>query len=142
MSLEQINIEFDCGGFKRLLGSFRQLLYRFPKAGDALLSRKELFSKSFHLDSRPTGRAGDLPLNFELTDFGRGFLAALRARDGKNLIVKGAWHGPPPGKYKAGKDSTAKGNRSKGKFVHQRRTANGGGRIQQGHIGKRVMRSP
>ena len=105
-------------------------LVKFPNALGGLLRVNAL-----------SAGAGKIRLALEPTKACLNILATLRTLERNLSSIKMTRHGESPS-VGIGQNSTAKGNASKEKSVRRRRTANGGGRIQQGHKGSRVMPQP
>ncbi|MBI4479732.1 MAG: hypothetical protein HY651_06885 [Acidobacteria bacterium] len=91
-----IRFRVDEKGSLRLLSSLRPYFDLFPHAGDALLNRSEFRERAFHLNTRAARRTGEIVLRLQLSEFGRGFMAALRALKGNYFLVKQARHERPP----------------------------------------------
>ena len=96
MPQETIKFRVDEKGSLGLLSNLDFYFDRFPHAGDVLLNRSEFRERAFQWNTRMARRTGELILRLQLSEFGRGFLAALRALKGNYTLVKGTRHGSPP----------------------------------------------
>ena len=96
MPQETIKFRVDEKGSLGLLSNLDFYFDRFPHAGDVLLNRSEFRERAFQWNTRMARRTGELILRLQLSEFGRGFLAALRALKGNYGLVNRTRHSPPP----------------------------------------------
>lgn len=85
-----VRVAADIEALRASLQSLTQSVERFPEVGRFWLDRREPLTQVRRVDRRDGAAvdAGHLTLVVEPSDFLRGFLAALRARDGHGLIAE------------------------------------------------------